>query len=341
MIVLRRFVLVIVFGFAVCCAFPTASVRAADAGTDPLTSPIVTDDIARFWHAIDDSTPATRADVLQREYLDPGSIGVRDFIPNRIKSAANLAEKYEAHSVYYGAIRDASLRIAAQTPAIRAAFVRMQSLVDGAVFPPISFVIGALNSGGTNSSRGIIVGVELVVLPPKHDPAICVGMERICAAESGPEETPAVAAHELTHFEQDTLRAGRPYGTTILAEALVEGVADFMGSCAAKLPLASLYRSYGDAHYAEVREAFRRESGSPSDGSDWFYNDPTKHPGWPNDMGYYVGYEMAKAYVARAPDQHAAIRELLIAADPAQIGARSGYYDSMAPQPMPTICTGS
>ncbi len=202
-------------------------------------------------------------------------------------------------------------------------------------------MIGALNSGGTNSDRALIIGVDRVLLPPGHDPGICTGLNPPCGAEAGPDGTPYLVAHELTHYQQAALRKGRPEGKRILDHALTEGVADFLGTCAARMPLSSLYRTYGDAHYAEIRDAFRNESSLPYEGSDWFYTAPSQHTGWPNDMGYYAGYEIAKAYVGHAKDQHAAIHDLLLAAEPARIVADSGYLDNTAPRPMPTICTGT
>lgn len=48
-------------------------------------------------------------------------------------------------------------------------------------------------------------------------------------------------------------------------------------------------------------------------------------PGWEADMGYWLGMQIAKAYVENAADPHAAIRELLALQDPAEILRKSGY----------------
>ena len=50
-------------------------------------------------------------------------------------------------------------------------------------------------------------------------------------------------------------------------------------------------------------------------------------PGWPSDMGYWLGMQIAKAYVEHSPDPHAAIRELLALQDPAEILRKSHYAD--------------
>jgi len=47
--------------------------------------------------------------------------------------------------------------------------------------------------------------------------------------------------------------------------------------------------------------------------------------GWPCEAGYWVGMRIAQAYVARASDKRAALRELLALRDPAAILKASGY----------------
>jgi len=44
---------------------------------DPDKARIVVTDIQNFWRAYDQSTEATRAEVMQREYLDLGSAGLQ------------------------------------------------------------------------------------------------------------------------------------------------------------------------------------------------------------------------------------------------------------------------
>jgi hypothetical protein len=144
------------FGTTGAAPVPSASPAPSPApmNSDPYNATISTDDVARFWAAYDASTPADRKETLQRLYIDVGSPGLRDFIRNRIQSAAHLADTVDRFPAYYAAVRPSSLKVRTLEPAIRRSLVQMAKLVDGAVFPPIYFVIGALNSGGTDSSNG-------------------------------------------------------------------------------------------------------------------------------------------------------------------------------------------
>ena len=293
--------------------------------SDPYKATISTDDVARFWAAYDASTPADRKETLQRLYIDVGSPGLHDFIPHRIQSAAHLAETVDKFPAYYAAVRASSLKVRTLEPAIRRSLVQMAKLVDGAVFPPIYFVIGALNSGGTDSSNGLIIGTEIEALPADHPASACASLERLCSVAGPIDQIPFIVAHELTHYEQNVVRHGRERSrTTVLSQALDEGVADYVGSTASGMPVGSPYIAYGNAHAAEVRAAFLNDRNS-TDLGEWFYEKPKLHPDWPNDMGYYVGYAIADAYVRSHRNRKAAIRTLIDAADPETILAQSGY----------------
>ena len=49
-------------------------------------------------------------------------------------------------------------------------------------------------------------------------------------------------------------------------------------------------------------------------------------PEKPGDLGYWVGYRIAKAYYQRASDKRAALREILEMTDPKALLAKSGWH---------------
>jgi hypothetical protein len=149
--------------------------------TDPDSAKLVTSDIALFWRALDMAAATNLATVLQREYLDRASVGVRDFIPGRIISAADLAAYVTANHARYDSVRAANLDVTRADSAIRAAFHRLKSIYPPAVFPDVYFVIGRFNSGGTSSRHGLLIGAEMY-----RDPA----------------RLPAIVSHELIHYQQ-------------------------------------------------------------------------------------------------------------------------------------------
>jgi uncharacterized protein YjaZ len=130
---------------------------------------------------------------------------------------------------------------------------------------------------------------------------------------------PCLVVHELVHYQQVYSGAA-----SLLNQALREGVADFLAMrtvhCTAA---ASVVYEYGDAHEAALWSEFQ-EAMRGTDLQQWLYNGPTS-PDRPANLGYWMGYQIAEAYFAKASDKEQAVYDLLHVSDPAQLLARSGY----------------
>jgi uncharacterized protein YjaZ len=57
----------------------------------------------------------------------------------------------------------------------------------------------------------------------------------------------------------------------------------------------------------------------------WLYGPSV--PGRPNDLGYWMGYKIAKAYFDKASDKKQAVKEILNIKDFKQFLKESGYAD--------------
>lgn len=258
---------------------------------------LITSDITLFWDVLSRASLDSLETLLMREYLGRGTPGLRDFIPGRILSAADLAFEIRQSRGRYEAARAPSLRVGEAAPGIRAAFRALKNLYREAVFPDVYFVIGRFNSGGTASSNGLLIGAEMY-----DDPA----------------RLPAIVAHELIHFQQVPSSGPR----TLLVQSFREGAANFVGEMIAGVHINDDAQRYGLAHERELWAEFKeRMSGTSYAG--WMYGDP---PGErPADLGYFVGYRIAQAYYARAADKRAALRDIIRATDVETILAKSGY----------------
>jgi hypothetical protein len=96
----------------------------------------------------------------------------------------------------------------------------LKELYPNAVFPPVYFVIGTLNSGGTSSNDGLIIGTEMYGLTPETptnelDDWLKTVIKPVA-------DVPHTVAHELIHFQQK-------YDVgNLLAASIKEGSADFI-----------------------------------------------------------------------------------------------------------------
>lgn len=267
----------------------------------------ISEDIPRFWSAYDKALAATsidaRAKIFEDEYIAKGTPGLRDYFESKIKSARSLAEFVIEHRAYYDSIRANSLRIADEEPRIRVALQRLSELYPDAIYPDVYFVIGRLNSGGTISSRGLLIGAEMYSIDANTPlDSLALGTRRIV---NRVDALPHTVVHELVHFQQ------QPTGTeNLLFGVMIEGGAEFLADLVLPAPRKPYFREWGEAHVQEVWAKFENDKNS-MDWSSWIGGNAKATEQWPADLGYYVGYELAKRYYDDASDKKAAVRELL------------------------------
>ncbi|HEY2361017.1 MAG TPA: hypothetical protein VGK36_07875 [Candidatus Angelobacter sp.] len=129
-----RWLCFVILACAVACAQTPADTNPLH-NTDPEKALITADDVTLFWKAYDywqydlKADPAKLAETLQKQYLDSGSQGVKDFIPRRIVSAQHLAEQILQARAYYESTRSNDQRIHNALPEIRRDFAKLKSCI--------------------------------------------------------------------------------------------------------------------------------------------------------------------------------------------------------------------
>lgn len=269
-------------------------------------------DVALFWTAYDrwisaGSKPESLAEILQTEYLDKGTEGLKDFIPNRIVSARDLAEKILEDRGYYERSRPYAAKIAPIEPEVREIFRKFRGMYAAAQFPAVYFVVGRRNSGGMSSPRALILGAEMF------------GDER---ARLRFDVMLPMVAHELMHFQQKTTMEK---GSGMLASCLREGAADFLAERLAGRHINESIRQYGDAHERELWEQFQVDLKRPEGHRAWLYNGRDPKRVGPPDLGYYMGYKITQSYYQSAIDRAAALRTIIEMEDPEKLFRESRY----------------
>jgi hypothetical protein len=279
-------------------AASTLAAQTPRVSTDPDSARLITSEVELFWSVLDRSPQDSLAAFLQREYLDRGTDGLRDFIPSRILSAEALAERIGAQRDRYDSRRAISLAALSAEPAIRAALRGLKDRYAAAVFPDVYFVVGRFNSGGTVSANGLLIGAEM---------------------QSDSATFPSIVAHELIHFQQPDVPDSLG---TLLAASIMEGSADFVAELISGQLNNTRAHEYALPREPELWSEFRsvmhlREAGG------WIYGGQPE--GRPADLGYFFGYRIAHAYYAGATDKGRALREILTTTDFPGLLAASGY----------------
>ena len=279
----------------------------------------VLDDALRFASVFRAAAGSPSAELLQSDYLAPGTPGIAIFTEYRIKDAANLARHVAAERPDYQHAMDLCLPEAQRMhDEVSATIARVATLLGSADSAPTYFLFGAGNSGGTASAEGLGIGLE-VICKDAHTPAQAQQIIR------------EFVAHEMTHVFQNRMGLEMK-DHDLLQHVLSEGFADFvMGQAlGAGTSVDATRRAYGIAHEAELWRKFQADVAADKGDGDWLFNGGHQPAGEPADMGYWLGRRLCETYYARAADKAQAMRTLLLLRDPRRILADSGYAGGAA-----------
>ncbi len=267
---------------------------------NPDSSVFLTHDINNFWNAFDMFVRDSTVNPFGKHYIDIGSKGVKGFVPYRIESAEHLFATVKNRRADYEKIRKSSLRVNEKEKQCRSTFYALKYWYPEAVFPPVYFVVGAYNSGGTFNEEGLFIGSEM---------------------QLEIDNIPFIVAHELVHFQQKTWSEN----PTLLQQSIIEGSADFLGELISGVNTNQKANDYGRRHEEQLCKEFISLMDS-TNYADWLYGVSGKDER-PNDLGYWMGYKIAENYFKKSVDKRKAVKEILEIKDYKAFLKRSGYLD--------------
>jgi len=274
---------------------------------------IVTHDIDNFWKAYDANGSTLSPATFEELYLKAGSAGLKSFNKSRIKGAENLIKSINKRPQYYASLRESTYKIASMKERISQIFEKMKELHPGMKPPTVYFVIGAMNSGGISADDGLIIGADMYGLTSATDTSELDSWLKTVLKPV--EEIPHIVAHELVHFYQ------RYDGGTLLAACIKEGGADYIAELISGKHINQPVHAYANPREKELWTEFQQRM-LEKDYSGWLYS---SSPGRPNDLGYWMGYKITKAFFDKSPDQKQAMKEFLNIKDFEKFLQDSGY----------------
>jgi len=275
--------------------------------TDPTNLKIIDSDVRNFWFAYDlaqkDSLNAEK--IYMDNYITKGTMALQFYYLNKIDNINNFVYIHNLRKNYYKSIRTNTLKAGQLKSSYQKSFSNLKKIYPQAIFPPVYFVIGKLNSAGTASSEGLILGIDQACMSSNIDTTELSAWEK--ANISSFKNLPYTVAHELIHFQQD----GMASDTTLLKAAIEEGMADFIGELISGKSANESLLIYGKGKEKIIWDDFKKEM-FLNRGFKWIANGGQKDLGnKPSDLGYWVGYQICKAYYEQAKDKKKAIYEML------------------------------
>lgn len=290
---------------------------------NPEKAEIITSDIALFWRAYDMAKPENNLIIYRDEYFKKGSVGLQEFLRKKIGNSCNLVTAIEAAPKYYAALRAQSAKVENYKPQMLASFKKLKEIYSDAVFPKVYFVVGRMNTGGTATFGGLLIGVEMY---GKTDDASLAELNNWQKAVVGKvERIPFIVAHEIVHYQQKNAHLTALFGgeVSLLGKSLSEGSADFIGELIAGGNENPHLHEYGNPREKQLWLEFKKEMNG-NDASNWLYQgDKAKDK--PADLGYYIGYKIVESYYNKAKDKKQAIKDILEIKDFNAFLTASGY----------------
>lgn len=260
---------------------------------NPFDAVFETKDTKNFWLAFDKMEKTKENPFV--EYMKKGSPGVKAFTENRIINADSLFVVVKKRKADYELSRNVLDGLTTKEKRVRAIYSALKYWYPKAKFPPIYFVYGRFNSGGTSAPEGIVVGTEKL---------------------QNLDGISGLIAHELVHYQQNI--SGKD---ALLKWCLLEGGADFIGELISGESINKFSYQYGEKNLDKLCMEFVSRLKN-TDNQDWLYGTSQKDDR-PNDLGYWIGYK----YFNKQKDKQKAIDEILNIKDTMQFLKQSGFLD--------------
>lgn len=286
------------------CALAGSSIAAPAEGPE-----IQIEDVERFYEIYEAANGRPTVERLQRDYLDAGTDGLHTLAKIRNVTAQSIADKLAKQPEIYTNAK----RCLAVLPRVRQRLdVSLRELVKlypQARIPPVTIVVG----------RGKPVGVG------HPDTGLQIGLEALCAVDwfdpNLENRFVHVIAHEYAHVQQVAASADEDH-FTVLQRSLLEGAAELAAELTSGKTAYSHFGPLTQGREKEIEIAFVADQ-DKTDLSQWLDNSTLEKPA---DLGYWVGYRIAKAYYQHTPDKIQAFRDILEMSDAKAFLARSGWY---------------
>jgi hypothetical protein len=267
------------------------------------------EDVALFFKVYDAARGRPTAEQLQRDYLDAGSDGLRQFASLRNTTASRIAEAIAKQPEIYSDARRCLKVLPRVRERVAAALDTLRELYPEARLPPVTIAVGR--------GKPVAVGSPVTVIQ--------IGLEALCATDwMNPDVEDRfvyVIAHEYAHVQQVPALVDKEH-PTVLEGSLMEGAAELTAELIAGKVAYSHLAARTAGLENNIESAFVADQ-DKSDLSNWLYNTTPEKPG---DLGYWVGYRICKTYYQRASDKRQALRDILEMTDPKAFLSKSGWY---------------
>ena len=279
--------------------------------TDILNHNIITSDIDNFWNAYDkiNATKDTiqQIKLLKTLFLDKASEGQKNMIQARNYSEKEYLNTINNFPKFWTSIRENTLKAKTIDKELSIGIDKLKSIYPQLKPAKIYFTIGALRSNGTTMDSLVLIGTELAFAdkqtPTEEFPEYLSHLRSFFDSEPS-ENVVFLNIHEYIHTQQKTT-----IGNNLLAQTVLEGVAEFLAEKALNTKSPNPQIQFGKENDAKIKSKFELEMFSPNV-YNWIWNSANNEFGM-RDLAYYVGYKICEEYYNTSEDKQKAIEQMI------------------------------
>jgi hypothetical protein len=272
---------------------------------------VITTDIDNFWIAYDSivstTDSATQMHYLQTLYLDKGTpalsaiMAARNYEPQEYLAAIN------AYPKFWQSVRPNMEKAKNLGNQINEGIEQLRAIYPDLKPAKVYFTVGVFRTGGTTMDSLVLIGSEVsmtnnVTITEEFPEEMTFLKQHF--ANNPIDDIVFLNVHEFVHTQQKTALEAN-----LLTQCLREGVAEFIAEKATKQISKAPAIIYGNANKNKVTQQFLKE----------MFNGYYRYWLWSNyenkfktrDLGYFLGYDMAKHYYEKTENKQAAIKTLI------------------------------
>ena len=291
---------------------------------------VLTADIDHFWEAFDNlkscKTFADSANSFQQLYLDRATDGLIDFIRVRDFQAEKYVKLVAKYPKFYKSLRKNSFEVKKSEQTIERVFLKFKEIYPN--FKPfkVCFAMGIMNTGGTISNNFVLIGTEITTSTKEMDLSEFEDNEYRKIFQGNEDlqtKIKSLVAHECVHTQQPKSIDPNSIKCELLYRTIREGSADFIDELVTSNEKTN---EYGDKNEKQIWTDFKNEI-CYENSNNWLYNHSTVK-GKPADLGYFVGYKIAKEYYKNSKDKKQAVNDIIDMTNPLRFLELSKYDQS-------------
>lgn len=279
--------------------------------TEQPSSNIVTKDVSNFWIAYDKIT-ATQDSILQHKFIDSlyfekGTDGLKAIRQARNYTSQDYINAINSYPKFWNSVRENTLKADQLSPELEKGIRKLKEIYPDSKPAKIYFTIGALRTNGTTVDSLVLIGSELALAdintPTNEFPENLSHLRSYFDSEPS-KNIVFLNIHEYVHTQQKTT-----IGYNLLAQTVIEGVAEFLAEKALDINSPNPQIEFGKENDTEIKAKFTLEMFSPYL-YNWIWNSADNEFGI-RDLAYYVGYKICDNYYNNATDKEKAIKEMI------------------------------